>query len=280
MSNSTSETHRSQSGSILHAPIVHRSLPRASEKTNASTTSELPYKKWSPAVTDQYSLSNRGMIEFNSLSDVSDRYGDMEISNIKVYSPISDLNIIDQNSTSKNSIFESPSHEIDIFLDRYKVPVTVVIRTSHWFIDSLQEEAQEVLKNAKPDQYRELKEKIEGFKSLGRNWDGDGAEEIPESAIETSLKFLKLIYQLPEGNVTMNVAPSPDGEIVFYWNCNDFYAEINFGGTEKAIFCWKKEDEEMQLIEEDSDAMFKPKVGWIDKSLVWEKLHSLLYRGF
>ena len=277
MSNSTSEIHQSQSGSALHAPIIHRSLFRALEKANASTTSELPNKIWSRAVTDQYFLSSKGMIEFDPLSDVSDRHGDIEISNVIVYSPMNILNTIDQNSTSKNSTFESLCHEIDIFLDQYKVPVTVVIRTNHWFIGSLQEE---IHQNAKLDQYLELKETIKGFKSLKRNWDGDEAEEIPESAVETSLKFLELVYQLPRGEGAMYVAPSPDGEIVFYWNCNDFYAEVNFDGTEKVIFCWKEEDEEMQLIEEDINVMFEDKVGWIEKSLVWEKLYSLLCRGF
>lgn len=283
MSNSTSEIHQSQSGSALPAPIIQRSLFRALEKTNASTTSELPNKIWSRAVTDQYFVSSKGTIEFDPLSDISDRHGDIEISNIIVYSPMNILNTIDQNSTSKNSTFESLCHEIDIFLNQYRVqyrdrvPVTVVIRTNHWFIGSLQEE---MLQNAKLDQYLELKGTIKSFKSLKRNWDGDGAEEIPESAIETSLKFLELVYQLPRGEGAMYVAPSPDGEIVFYWNCNDFYAEVNFDGTEKIIFCWKEEDEEMQLIEEDVNVMFEVEVGWVDKSLVWGKLYSLLCRGF
>lgn len=120
----------------------------------------------------------------------------------------------------------------------------------------------------------ELKAKIISFKSLEQNWDGDGAEAIPESAIDASLKFSERICQFSRRNEPVSVAPSPDGEIAFYWNHCNGYAEVNFAGKRAVTLCWTDESEEMQLIEEDVSIFFG--ADWIDNSHVWRKLYSFL----
>ena len=66
-------------------------------------------------------------------------------------------------------------------------------------------------------------------------------------------------------------------KLYFIGNCNDFYAEMNFDGTDKVIFCWKEESDEMRQIEGNINAIFEVEASWDDKNFVWKKLHSLLY---
>ena len=130
--------------------------------------------------------------------------------------------------------------------------------------------------NANFDHYLELKGKIMSFNSLVQNGDGDGAEEIPESAIVASLKFLELVGQFSQRIEPADAAPSPDGKIAFYWSYDNKYAEVSFDGAGTVTLCWKEGDDEMQLIEENDKIIFED--DWIDKSVVWKKLYPFLCR--
>ena len=122
-----------------------------------------------------------------------------------------------------------------------------------------------------------LRRKINDFRSFGSNWDGDGAKEIPRSAIDAALKFLDILVQrvnLPE---PQNVSPSPDGEIVICWKNPLVYAELNFKDYNSVILCWKEGFSDVELIEEDVEIALNSEQ--IDQSFVWKKLKNLLHRG-
>ena len=252
----------------------NRAVLQGFGKNGAHATDESPNKIWNKACPDYFFNLDETRLELNSLGQDSDGYTAEKISNYKIYSSINYLSHVNKCSIGIKLVFGSFSHEVDVVLNRYQAPVNVPVRTNRYLKDSLQEG---IWYNANLNHYHKLKEKITGFNSLGQNWDGDGAEEIPAFAIEASLKFLDIVYQFLHGNEPTSVAPSPDGEIVLYWNFSNGYAEVNFDGTEAVTLCWKEEVEDMQLIEEDVKIFFE--VDWIDKSLVWRKLYSFLCRG-
>lgn len=313
MNNSTSEVHYSPSANLLYASIRHDShellqgltfdrpkkrieqintfkdftetykasvvdydstqnivLLPALGQTGANATNEHSDGIWSKNCPNRI-FHFKGMLEFNASMQDREGYAINEISDLKTCSLTNCLNSINQTLTNTKSIFESFDHDADMISSWCQVQVHV--RTSHYLylVHSLQEE---IWHNTKLDCFHEFKEKIIGFNSLSPNWDGDGAEKIPESAVETSLKFLDVVYQFLKGHEPTNVAPSPDGEIVFYWDYDNDYAEVNFDGAGTVTLCWKEEIEEIQLIEEDVEIIFD--VDWIEKSLVWKKLYSFL----
>ena len=121
-----------------------------------------------------------------------------------------------------------------------------------------------------------LRKKINGFRSFGPNWDGDGAKEIPRSAIDAALEFLTLFAQHMKAHQQPNVSASPDGEIVIYWKSSTVYAEVNCKDSSSIILCWKGGISDVELIEEDDEITLNSEQ--IDRSLVWKKLKNLLRR--
>ena len=116
-----------------------------------------------------------------------------------------------------------------------------------------------------------LEERIRNFFSCGKDWDGDGAMEIPHSAIYQALNFLDQWRSRFYWKEPLSAAPSPDGEIVLYW-CNlSEYAEINFGGNGKLSMCWSSDNGEIQMVEEEFDCMTN-----IDGSRIWKELSNFL----
>lgn len=122
-----------------------------------------------------------------------------------------------------------------------------------------------------------LRKKINDFHFFGPNWDGDGAKEIPRSAIDAALKFLNLLTQHMKVQEPKNVSASPDGEIVIYWKSPAVYAEVNCRDSNSLFLCWKEGVTDVGLIEEDSEIALNSEQ--IDQSLVWKKLKDLLHRG-
>lgn len=317
MNNSASEIHRSPGASLLRVPVRSRSRDqlqgfaleqhekrteqvdifwdfaetcevsapsydnaqnraalRGFGKTGAHATNESPSRIWSNACIVYYFHFDEARLELNSLRQYWDGYDTKRIPNSKTYTSIIYPSDAHQNSTGIKLILGAFNNEVDVVLNRYRAPTNVLFRTNHYLKESSQEE---IWYTASLNHYDELKEKIVSFSSLGQNWDGDGAEEIPESAIEASLKFLEVVYQFLNGSEPTSVAPSPDGEVVLYWDCCNGYAEVNFDGTGAVTLCWKEEIEDMQLIEEDVKSFCE--VDWIDRSLVWRKLYPFLCRG-
>lgn len=127
------------------------------------------------------------------------------------------------------------------------------------------------------DHQDRLRRKINDFRSFGPNWDGDGAREIPRSAIDAALKFLDILVQRANLPEPQNVSPSPDGEIVIYWKNSIVYAELNFKDYNFVILCWKEGFSDVELIEEDVEIALNSEQ--IDQSFVWKKLKNLLHRG-
>ena len=128
--------------------------------------------------------------------------------------------------------------------------------------------------NEYPDRVSRLEKRIKEFFSLGKNWDGDGAEEIPENAIYASLNFLgELRYQLA-GKEPSSAAPSPDGEIVLYWYGFNGYAEVNFDGSGNVTLCLVDEANEVQVIERDAEDISR--TGWTCGSDFWLALSEFL----
>ncbi len=122
------------------------------------------------------------------------------------------------------------------------------------------------------DRKSKIDARIQEFFSYGKNWDGDGAREIPSSAIYQALNFLNKFRSRFFGKEPSSVAPSPDGEIVLYW-CNlAGYAEINFNGNGKLSMCFDFESDEMQLIEED----FQTTDNNFNTSRIWQALSNFL----
>ena len=116
-----------------------------------------------------------------------------------------------------------------------------------------------------------LNARIWHFSSYQKNWDGDGATEIPLSAIYQSLNFLNTFRRYFAEKEPSSAAASPDGEIVLYW-CNPIgYAEINFNGNEKLSMCWGYGSDEIELIEEDFEITNN-----FDKSRIGQALSNFL----
>ena len=68
------------------------------------------------------------------------------------------------------------------------------------------------------------------YSTLTENWDGYGAEPIPETTIQNAFQFLKT---LPPYVMPSRIAPSGDGEINIIWDSQETYADfgINNDGT-------------------------------------------------
>ena len=99
-----------------------------------------------------------------------------------------------------------------------------------------------------PVKNRFLKE-LESFYILEENWDGDGANAIPEVAIDQAKKFLSEIlhghFIQPTG-----VAASPEGEVLIFWRNDDEYIEANFFEDGGCIVCFRSNGQ-MLAIEDD-----------------------------
>ncbi len=109
--------------------------------------------------------------------------------------------------------------------------------------------------NYEHDRKSRIDARIQEFFSYGEDWDGDGAKEIPLLAIYQSLKFLGEFRSRFFGKEPSGVAASPDGEVVLYWYYLAGYAEINFDGNDKLSMCYGFDNDEMQMIEEDFQAI-------------------------
>ena len=250
------------------------------EQTDTNTTNKRLNTPYNELISDHLIIWSDGTIEIHSSSRSFDENSGKKISNAEVYSPVDYWSFMNQNSTNTASMFEHSIYDIDEILKDEILNLDqsftiLLVQISHSLINTLQDETSH---NAKLDHHLNLKKSITSFKSLGQNWDGDGAAEIPESAVKASLKFLELVNEFMRGTELASVAPSPDGEVVFYWNQSNGYAEVNFDSTGTVTLCWKVEDEEMQLIEECDKIFFED--DWIYKSVVWKKLCSFLSREF
>ncbi len=113
--------------------------------------------------------------------------------------------------------------------------------------------------------------RIEEFFFYEKDWDGDGAKEIPSSAIYQSLTFLKEFRSHFVGKEPRSAAASPDGEIVLYWCSLAGYVEINFSGNGKLLMYCDFGSDEMRLIEEDFQAIEN-----FDTSRIWQALSNFL----
>ncbi len=107
-----------------------------------------------------------------------------------------------------------------------------------------------LMSNRYPDVVTKLEARIKEFLSYTEDWDGEGAKEIPMTAIYMSLNFLDEFRRRFSGDEPRGAAPSPDGEVALYWHGPAGYAEVNFDGGGGLSMCWSVGDEELQLIEE------------------------------
>ena len=121
------------------------------------------------------------------------------------------------------------------------------------------------------DQATRLESRVRGFLSYSKDWDGDGAEEIPLSAIYDALNFLDEFRRRFSGSEPRSAAPSPDGEIAMYWHGSTGYAEINFGGAGRVSMCRVDDSDEIELIEEGLESVAEP-----DTSGIWAVLSEFL----
>ena len=128
--------------------------------------------------------------------------------------------------------------------------------------------------NEYPDRGSRLEKRVREFFSLGKNWDGDGAEEIPKNAIYASLNFLGELRHRLVGKEPSSAAPGPDGEIVLYWYGLNGYAEVNFDGSGNLSLCLVDEANEVQVIERDAEGISG--TGWICGSDFWLILSDFL----
>ena len=72
----------------------------------------------------------------------------------------------------------------------------------------------------------ELIAEIATYSELTHDWDGDGASEISSKCIDAATSF---VSSLNMDYADIEVAPSPEGEIVVYWrDDDDVYIEVNF----------------------------------------------------
>jgi len=127
------------------------------------------------------------------------------------------------------------------------------------------------LTNEYRDNASRLESRIKEFLSYTEGWDGDNAEEIPMNAIYSSLNFLNELTLHHSGKEPRSAAPSPDGEVVFYWHGSQGYAEVNFDGTGSLTMCWGDETTDMEVIEEDDENITES-----SKGRVWTALSTFL----
>jgi hypothetical protein len=69
-------------------------------------------------------------------------------------------------------------------------------------------------------QVTNLRHKIESFSKFGANWDEEGAQAIPQTAIRSALRVVEHIAIVLQRKNTLSaptVLPFPDGSIVFKW---------------------------------------------------------------
>ena len=128
--------------------------------------------------------------------------------------------------------------------------------------------------NEYPDRASKLEKRVREFFSLGKNWDGDGANEIHENAIYASLNFLGEARHKLVGKEPSSAAPSPDGEVVLYWYGLNGYAEVNFDCAGNLTLCLVDEADEVQVIEKDAEDISG--AGWICGSDLWLALSEFL----
>ena len=117
------------------------------------------------------------------------------------------------------------------------------------------------------DRILELKERIEKFSSYGEDWDGDGAREIPDKAVQDALRFLDAFTHRSGAKEPCAAAPGPDGEVVLYWHDSAGYAEVNFDGNGRLTMCWCNDANEMDAIEADAKSIAES-----DTNSVWDIL--------
>ncbi|MCC0035508.1 MAG: hypothetical protein H6887_09630 [Hoeflea sp.] len=116
-----------------------------------------------------------------------------------------------------------------------------------------------------------LESRVREFLSCTADWDGDGAKEIPLSAVYASLNFIDEVKRHFPGMEPRSAAPSPDGEIALYWHSPNGYAEVNFDDSGKLSICWGDESDQMNFIEEENQ-----NITGLDKNLVWKTLSDFL----
>lgn len=73
----------------------------------------------------------------------------------------------------------------------------------------------------------DMLERIDGFRGLTENWDGQGAIAISEEVIENSIRLGSLLSRLP----TIEVSPNPNGTVSFYFDLPDSCVELELGRT-------------------------------------------------
>jgi hypothetical protein len=120
-----------------------------------------------------------------------------------------------------------------------------------------------------------IESRIRQFLSYTKDWDGDGAEDIPMAAIYSSLNFLDEAKRRFSGKEPESAAPSPDGEIVLYWHNSNGYAEVNFDRSGQVTLCWGDEENDIQVVEESDE-----NVSNFQGNRVWGALSDILEKNF
>ena len=116
-----------------------------------------------------------------------------------------------------------------------------------------EKEDSRVLDNLKT--YKNLKTTLNKFKVLDRNWDGYEAKKIPDFVIARSLRCLASMEKL--GIKPPFIAPSPDGEVLFYWTKRpkSDYIEFNVDKSENVSLIWREKGRMIEALGDCYESM-------------------------
>jgi hypothetical protein len=78
-----------------------------------------------------------------------------------------------------------------------------------------------------------LLREVDTYKALKAGWDGEGSKAVSELSMQTAVNFVKL---LPGGLPLPGAMVSSEGEIGFYWDLPQGFAEIRFDDAGMGTF--------------------------------------------
>lgn len=97
-----------------------------------------------------------------------------------------------------------------------------------------------------------LLKELESFYQLDDNWDGEGANKIPQVAILQATHFLRDFLDSNPKLRPLDVAASSLGEVIIYWGTGKSYKEVTFDGEGGGFFCYEENDKTYSIEDKEN----------------------------
>ncbi len=118
-----------------------------------------------------------------------------------------------------------------------------------------------------------LLKELESFYQLDDNWDGEGANKIPQVAILQATHFLRDFLDSNPKLRPLDVAASSLGEVIIYWGTGKSYKEVTFDGEGGGFFCYEENDKTYSIEDKENSKDSLLENSWFKQ--VIKKLNEL-----